>query len=310
MFATLSPKLDKVAAVIILYNPDISLLDRLLRSVIGQVERTYIIDNTPGSTADLSSFFDQYHGNISYIPLGDNKGIATAQNIGIRKCMDAGCSHVLLLDQDSALPIHAVTKLLAAEKALLRLNIKVGAVGPQFIDEKTGKSAPAIRHRWFRIVKLHLDMKSSDPVETDHLIASGALIQTSVLRLVGLMRDDLFIDWVDIEWGLRAKHKGYSSFYVPNVVMQHSVGDSAIRVFGRDVHLHSDVRNYYMLRNAVYLMRLRSMGWKWKINFAPRIPIYLFLYPYLSNNKRTNLRLVLRALLDGARGKLGGYARR
>ena len=72
-----------IAAVIVLYHPEPSLLDRLLRSVVGQVDKIYVIDNTPGSNADGSSYFDQYQTNISYVPLGENKGIATAQNVGI-----------------------------------------------------------------------------------------------------------------------------------------------------------------------------------------------------------------------------------
>jgi rhamnosyltransferase len=216
-----------------------------------------------------------------------------------------GYSHVLLLDQDSALPTNMVELLLAGETALLRQGKQVAAVGPQFIDEKSGRPSPAIRHRYFGIQKLYLDPNSGVPVETDHMIASGSVIRTSVLERVGLMRDDLFIDWVDIEWGMRARSMGYNSYYIPSAVMKHSVGDSVVTIFGRDVHLHNDIRNYYMLRNAIYLFRFKSMGWRWKINFAPRIPCYLALYPILSNSKLKNFKIILRAVRDGIFGRLG-----
>jgi len=119
------------------------------------------------------------------------------------------------------------------------------------------------------------------------------------------MREDFFIDWVDIEWCMRARSLGLKSYYVPSVVMKHSVGDSVVSVLGRDVHVHNDLRNYYMLRNAIYLFRLKSVGWRWKINFAPRIPIYCFLYPLLSKHRLNNIKLVLRGVLDGLRGRLG-----
>lgn len=136
-----------VAAVIVLYNPAVPLLDRLLRSTAGQVEKMFIIDNTTGSSEKFSSYFHNYEGRVSYLPLGDNKGIATAQNIGIRRSMDAGYSHVLLLDQDSALPLDMVKKLLDAEHRLLSEGKKVAAVGPLFVDEKTGRLPKAIRHK-------------------------------------------------------------------------------------------------------------------------------------------------------------------
>jgi len=294
-----------VAAVIILYLPELSLLDRLFQSVTGQVDAIIAVDNTPGPSTEVRSFLDSLPHPISYIPLGDNMGIATAQNIGIKASISEGYSHVLLLDQDSALPPKMVESLLSSEAELLREGKEVAVVGPQFIDEKSGRPSRAIRHRYFGIQKLYLDPNSTTPVETDHIIASGSLMRTSVFQRVGPMRDDLFIDWVDIEWGMRARSMGYESYYIPSVVMKHSVGDSVATVYGRDIHLHNDLRNYYMLRNAVYLCRLKSMGWRWKINFAPRIPCYLVLYPFLSGSKLKNFKMLLRAIWDGLIGRLG-----
>ena len=113
------------------------------------------------------------------------------------------------------------------------------------------------------------------------------------------------MDWADMEWVHRARSMGYVSYCIPNVVMNHCIGDSVVTILGRDVHLHSDVRNYYMIRNAVYLYRLKTMGLRWKINFAPRIPCYLVLYPLLSKKKLYNLRFVLRAIWDGMRANMG-----
>ncbi|HEY1804592.1 MAG TPA: glycosyltransferase family 2 protein [Terracidiphilus sp.] len=297
---------DKViAAVVVLYYSRPDELDRLLRSVIDQVNMVFVVDNTPNPIQEVAMLVARFAPRACYFPLMENMGIAAAQNIGIEKSTAALCSHVLLLDQDSALPGGMVESLLTAEAVLLRDGREVGAIGPQFIDEKSRRPSASIRHRSFWIQRLYLDPDSVDPVETDHVIASGSMIRTSVLQHIGLMREDFFIDWVDIEWCMRARSKGYISYYAPNAVMKHSVGDSVVTVLGRDVHLHNDLRNYYMLRNAVYLFRLKSMGWRWKINFAPRIPCYLVLYPLLSKRKMWNLRLVLKALSDGMRGRLG-----
>ncbi len=294
-----------IAAIVVLYHPDNRLLERLLSSVVDQVNRILVIDNTPNPDAEITRLLNSFDERVSYFPLGDNMGIATAQNIGIEKSIAASCSHVLLLDQDSALPPKMVEDLLAAEAALLREGKEVAAVGPQFIDEKSGRPSPAIRHHYFWIHKMYLDSNSADPVETDHMIASGSIMRTSVLQRVGPMRDDLFIDWVDIEWCMRARSMGYKSYYIPSAVMKHSVGDSMVKVLGRDVHLHNDLRNYYMLRNAIYLFRLKSMGWRWKINFAPRIPCYVVLYSWFSKNRLDNITMILRAIYDGLRGRLG-----
>jgi rhamnosyltransferase len=202
----------------------------------------------------------------------------------------------------------AVAKLVLAEHGLLKAGKKVAAVGPVFVDEKTWNQSCAIHHSLFRVHKIPLDISSAEPVETDNLIASGSIIRTATLDLVGIMRGDLFIDFVDTEWGLRARSRGYKSYCVPHCVMRHSIGDAAVRVFGKDVFVHGDARNYYRLRNAIFLLRIKTMGWGWRTYMAVRIPYYFLLFPWLSKNKMKNMRLVLKALMDGLTARLGHIA--
>lgn len=212
---------------------------------------------------------------------------------------------MLLLDQDSALPHGMVAKLLAAEGELLKKGEKIAAVGPQYVDEKTDIPSFAVRYRDFTVHRIRLDPHSSVPVETDVLIASGSIIRAVALESVGMMREDLFIDFVDTEWALRARSKGFKSYCVPDAVMTHSVGEVAIRIFGKSVYLHSDLRKYYRLRNAIYLLRLSSMGRQWRSYILRWIPYYFVLTLWVSKNKLQSTRLLLGALWDGLLGKLG-----
>jgi rhamnosyltransferase len=280
------------------------LLDRLLRSVVGQVEKIIVIDNTPGPSDGFSSYFDKYQGCISYLPLGDNKGIAAAQNMGIRKSMEGGFSHVLLLDQDSALPPDTVKKLLDAEQKLLSEGKNVAAVGPLFVDEKTGRFPRAIRHK-MQALQNAGEQNARDTVETDWIMASGSMIRSSVFSVVGLMLDELFIDIVDTEWGLRAKMNGYNCYMIPEVLLQHSTGDRVIQVLGREIYLHNNTRNCYITRNSTYLLRRRYMGWRWRASMICKIPSYILVYCWYSDHRFESLVLLSKALLNGAHGKLG-----
>ena len=298
----------EVAAIVVLYNPDMPLLDRLMRSVIGQVGKIFVVDNTSGQSAEFSSCFDQYQGNISYLPLGENKGIAAAQNVGIRASMEAAYSHVLLLDHDSALPPDMVKQLLDAEAELVNAGKKIAAVGPLFVDEKTGKFPRATRHDSVLIHRIMLDRNSKTPVETDYLIASGSLIRCEVLVDIGMMRDELFIDWVDVEWGLRAKSNGYKCYIVPNATMTHSIGDTVGTFWGFKIRLHSDIRHYYMIRNAAYMIRSQTMGWQRCLLVACKLPVNIFLFSWFSVQRIKSLKLLLRALLDGVCSRTGQLA--
>lgn len=294
-----------IIAVVVLHRPNPVPLERLLTSLGGVVERVIAVDNTPNPPGELSEFLRRFSHRIYYIPLGENKGIAEAQNIGIRESIRGGCSHVLLLDQDSALVSGMVDKLISAERRLLKAGKSVAAVGPRYIDEKTGTPSSAFHRGWLLVRKSGLDPSSREPVETDNLIASGSIIRAEVLQSVGLMREDLFIDFVDTEWGLRARGRGYKSYCVPDALMIHSTGDAATKVFGKEFYLHAELRRYYKLRNAVYLMRLPSMGWRWR-SFALRwIPYYFLLSLWLTKGKERNARFLLTALWDGLLGRLG-----
>ena len=294
-----------VVATIVLYHPDFGLLENLLKSLNGQVDGVVAVDNTPYLSSATMPLLSRFSYPISYVPLGENRGIAEAQNIGIREGILRGCSHVLLLDQDSTLPAGMVQKLLAAEGELLRAGKKIAAVGPQYIDEKTGIPSFAIRYRELWVDRIRLDPHSSVPVETDILIASGSIIRAIALESVGMMRSDLFIDFVDTEWALRARSMGYKCYCVPDTVMMHSVGDVAVQAFGRKVYLHSDLRKYYRVRNAMYLLRLQSMGRQWRSYVLRWIPYYLLLNLWISRNKMEIARLLLKALWDGFQGRLG-----
>lgn len=290
-------------AVVVLYHSQPELLQRLLHSTQDQVARLYVVDNTPtGPSSEAAPV--QESASVCYLPLRKNAGLAAAQNVGLRKALEDGFTHTLLLDQDSELSPGTVAGLLQAEQELLISGHKVAAVGPMFIDIKTNVPAAAHRYRWFRLEKVRVPL-GSVPVETDWLIASGSLIRSTVLREVGLMRDDLFIDVVDTEWGLRARTQGWISFLVPRTTMQHSIGDAFAELLGRKLMLHNDIRACYMMRNNAYLMRVPTMGRLWRSNAPLNLLSTLITSSMFASNRLHRARLLIWALVEGLRGRLG-----
>lgn len=299
-----------IGAIIVLYMPNSKLLDRLLSSLVGQVGMVYIIDNTPAKL--YGSFVEKMHqknsANIVYHPLGENYGIAKAQNVGIELAIESGCDHIAFFDQDSALEKDMMNELLLIEKKLLEDSVNVGVIGPVYIDEKTGKNSNVIRHGRFTVNKIQVTHKDKFPIRADYLISSGSLIRVSVLKVVGLMREDLFIDWVDVEWCLRAGSLGFLNFVVPSVAMVHSIGDSFITVGKRAINLHNDIRNYYIVRNACNLLIDCKIDNRWRINIALKIPVWIIFYTLTSEAKFKSFKRLLLACFDGFFGRLGRYS--
>lgn len=298
-----------IAAIIVTYFPDANLLSRLLRSISADVAKIYVIDNTQTSGSDwlTSEWFATNGFDVDFHALGDNRGIAAAQNVGIELAVQHGFAQVILFDQDSAPSPGMIVTLYGAACTLSSSGVKVGAVGPLLFDEKYKKYVAGIRHSGIFVRKVLPKSQDVSPVAVDYLIASGALIEIAALREVGLMREELFIDWVDIEWGLRAENFGRKHFMIPNAIMYHSIGDEFVSTGTREINLHNDVRNYYIVRNACYLLRDGALNWRWRINIFWKIPIYLMFYSFFSTGKSRakSFLLLLRACADGFRGRLG-----
>jgi rhamnosyltransferase len=245
----------RIFAVVVTFNPDLTIFDALLSATREQVERIVVIDNgSQRECAEQLARCCEQRAALHLLP--DNLGIAAAQNKGVALARQAGATDVLLLDHDS-IPDAAMVKVLSeCAKALRNSGHKVGAVGPVIVDRQAGTHAPvpqivdgAVRF---------IDPAPAGPTRCEYLIASGTLIETGVLDLVGPMNDAYFVDQVDVEWCLRAGAAGFEMFCVSDARLQHAIGDDVVSfwLFGaRQLAVHSPKRDYFYFRNTVRLIR-------------------------------------------------------
>lgn len=290
-----------VISIIVLYNPSLVLLKRLYMSLYKQVNSIIFIDNSENISIkkDVKKWLNEsFSININYIDLYKNYGIAYAQNRGIEFAKRLGARFVLLLDQDSALPRNMVSDVMMVYKNLVSDGHKVATVGPSFLDEKTNELAKIIRHRNLRVHKSIPNQLQSFEI-ADYVISSGSLIPVEVLNEVGDMNEKLFIDWVDIEWGMRAKLHGYASYVTPKVIMRHSIGDEYINFGNKNINLHTDFRNYFIVRNSIYLSLYSKLPLNFKLIQLGKVPLYILFYSYHSKRRLYSLGLLIKAVTDG-----------
>lgn len=115
-----------------------------------------------------------------------------------------------------------------------------------------GDKSTFIRFDGFKRIRC-VPKNNEASVDVDYVITSGCLLPLAAIKAVGKMRDDLFIDYVDIEWGLRAAHSGYKSFGAYNIVMPHNLGEAPDSFLGLKVSMHNHLRHYYLARNRTWL---------------------------------------------------------
>lgn len=301
-----------VFAVVVTYLPDTGVLRDLLDALLLQTSAVIIVDNTPAPDHRVETLCAAVaHPALQLIRLGDNFGIARALNVGIDAALAAGASHVLLSDQDSLHAPDMVAALLSAMADLQRSGQRVGAVGPSYTDQHTGITFPFQAWVPGRLFYGHARPDAAHPtVEAITLITSGTLIPAAVLHETGPMRDDFFIDHVDIEWSHRARAAGYALFGVGKAVMFHRMGEQALRVwyFGwRQESAYSPVRVYYRIRNFVALCRLRFIPWRWKLRNGWYWLGFVYSQAVFGHHRLAALRMASRGLWDGLRGRMGPW---
>lgn len=143
------------------------------------------------------------------------------------------------------------------------------------------------------------------------LITSGTLIPCGVLKNVGGMRNDFFIDHVDTEWCLRAISLGYDLAVAVKARMHHRMGDTRMAVwfFGWSyLNGYKPRRLYYRFRNFVYMLRLEHVPLWWKIRGGWYWLGNLYAHVVFSKGERlASLRAAFRGICHGLSGKLGPY---
>lgn len=288
-----------VVAVVVTYQPAQEVLEQLLVALVPQVTSVVVVDN--GSHPDLAAWNCVRDASaVELLRLDENQGVATAQNIGIKWARNRKARFVLLMDQDSIPAKDMVETLFAA----LTKQPAPAAAGPRYLDERQNNPPPFLRVHGLRLERCVCSTEEFvTPV--DYLVSSGCLIPMPVLDTIGGMREDLFIDYVDIEWGLRARHYGFQNYGVCAAHMQHSLGDNPIAFFGKKIPLHSPLRHYYHFRNAVFLYREAWVPLNWKLVDGSRLCLKYVFYALFAKPRLSHWRMMTLGVWHGLMGKRG-----
>jgi rhamnosyltransferase len=295
-----------IVAVVVTYHPELGTLFKLLCALIPQVSLSVVVDN--GSAADIARWLPRrFHDSVVVIPLEENCGIAAAQNIGIATAKRKGADYVILFDQDSLPDDAMVGKLVSAAEHLRAEGKRLACVGPRYFDPRHDNPPPFLRVEGLRLKRLTCD--GNKVVRVDYLVSSGCLIPMDVIEDVGSMREDLFIDYVDIEWGLRARYRGYQSYGVCTAKMRHSLGEKPVNFLFRSIPVHSPLRHYYHFRNAILIYRMSWVPLNWKLVDGSRLIMRYAFYTLVTKPRVWHWRMMTLGIWHGMQKKSGKYGR-
>jgi GT2 family glycosyltransferase len=224
----------KIGIVTVLYNSD-DVLPDFFQSLALQKNcnyQLYVIDNSPHSCgADLCVVLAEKFGIYCQVVFNNaNVGIAKGNNQGIKLALDDGCAYVLLSNNDLYFTDESV---IANLMDAMGKNAAQAAVPKIYYYGENKKiwCAGGYISNW-RAVSPHYGDHEEDVGQFDqekmvqYSPTCFMLIDASVFEKTGLMDEDYFVYYDDVDFICRFNACGYKLVYMPKSSIDHKVSSS------------------------------------------------------------------------------------
>lgn len=272
----------RIGACTVIYNPDEQVINNI-KTYIDKVNVCVVVDNS--EKKNIVCELLKNTPEITYIDMHGNKGIAAALNRGIEFLQKKDIDYVLTMDQDSKFPKQYYEKIIN-------------------LVEKYGNE--------YSVVGLNYNYSSKELndeiVEAQYWLTSGNFVKITDFNKIGKFDEELFIDYVDIEYGYKLYKNNLKLCYLKNFSLEHEIGNPIqINLFGKKFFAmnHNAIRYYYRYRNSYYLYKKDKIFFKkefFKEIFVniPKMMIY-------ERDRRNKIKMIYFALKDAKSKKMGKY---
>jgi hypothetical protein len=209
------------------------------------------VDNasTDGSAAMVREEFCGVGNGRRAVPVqlienSENVGFAAGNNCGLRVCRGR---YALLLNSDAELQAGALRALLE----FMETQTDAGAAGPMLLYpdgrwQPSGRPFPTLRRFLAEVTgsytraggDAHL-LREIDPEqarEVDEVSGACLIVCRKAWEQAGLLDENFFLQYEDIDWCRAIKSSGWKIYYVPSARVTHHYGASR-RAVSEPVHL-------------------------------------------------------------------------
>ncbi|WP_026946220.1 glycosyltransferase family 2 protein [Algoriphagus marincola] len=227
-----------------------------------------------------------------------NLGFAGGNNVGIRKALEIGFSHLMLLNNDTLLEPDFLGKMMLA----FSKNPKLGLLQPMicFLDEPEKIwSAGGKWVSWLARAKTLGDRKSLktyriSSTQLDWTTGCCMLLSREAILHSGLLNEQYFAYFEDVEWSLRIRNQGFEIGLVPEAKIYHEAGGSSKKSHSEGT-LSARVF-YYHVRNQFFLLRSQKAG----LGFLYHLGRFkLWIFYFLLRGRFRKLKAVAKGIKDG-----------
>lgn len=201
--------MNNFLAAIILFNPEISRLKHNVHRILPKVNRLLFIDNASKNNTEIVEFAKNIP-NVLYVRNDDNQGLSKPFNKLLNYAREQNFSHLLLLDQDS-------------EPA------------PNFMEELKKHATdeytcivPLLKHKSEEYQKAMGAQPTKDIELVQESINSGTIINLRLLPSNIHFDENLFVDWVDIDFFYQLQKKQLKTLRVNTTTLLVDIGHQKV----------------------------------------------------------------------------------
>lgn len=305
---------QRVAAVVLARDRHVP-LQATLDAILAQkpaVDVLVLVDND--GTAEVSRVMEEAarrHSDAEVLHLAEHLGCAGGFEAGLARIVERGDIDVICAFDDDATPLPGCVEALTAAIERLPDAGVVGAVShtpdgtlawPMHI---VGEREPVRT-----VDEVHAAAARRGTLPVVNVAWHGLTIPVEVIRRHGNVWGDLFLQYEDIELGLRLARAGLRVYLAPDAECLHPAPPDArdLRILGREIQItaQNGAKEYLTLRNGL-VVRSRYDGVRFWYGTGPLILLRGLLSALaLDAPAQVTLRHVFaRGVIDAIRGRLG-----
>lgn len=232
--------------------------------------------------------------DVLFVVSKTNLGCASGRNLGVRKAVEMGAKYVLTIDNDTVVAENFLDELVGT----MEKDNNVAAVHPlvYYFDKEWGIQStghvynPYLGRSYTPYHRLR-DVNLTKNEERDWLGGGAQLTKVEAFKTVGLFDDDL-TPWSneDMDWGIRARKKGYKLLFVPSAKIWHKK---------KPTNICNEFFCYHIYRG-------KAIFWRKQVKLVYKLSALAFLIYQLS---RTSLKYAKRGYWECVGALWKGFLR-
>jgi len=239
---------------------------------------------------------------VEVIECKENLGFASANNIGIKYAIKNKFEYVMLLNNDTEVNKNFIPPLLNS----LRSNHLLGAVQPlimNFNNKEKVWNAGGYLNNFFGVPYTNKKLNDKNQ-QIDWITGCCILLKANVIKKTGLIDENFFAYYEDVDWSLRIRSIGYSLGLQSNSIIYHHGSESSKKnnIIGEGSL--SPYVHYLNIRNHIYLVKKHSDKFNFiGVLFYQFLKILFYSIYFILRLRFSKLKMVYKGLNDGINNK-------